>query len=69
MEKREKAKNFWDLIVWQKAHALVIKIYELTRKFPDEERFGLVPQMRRAAVSVAANIAEGFRRQGNKNKI
>jgi len=64
-----KAKNFWDLIVWQKAHALVIKVYEVTKGFPPEERFGLVPQMRRAAVSVAANIAEGFKRHGNKNKI
>jgi len=65
----EKAKNFWDLIVWQKAHAMVIKVYEVTKHFPTEERFGLVPQMRRAAVSVAANIAEGFKRQGNKNKV
>ena len=64
-----KVKDFPDLIVWQKAHALVLKIYELTRHFPDEERFGLVSQMRRAAVSIAANIAEGFKRRGSKNKL
>ena len=64
-----KAKDFPDLIVWQKAHALVLKVYALTRHFPDEERFGLVTQMRRAAVSIAANIAEGFKRRGSKNKL
>lgn len=64
----EKIREFRDLIVWQKAHALVLKIYKMTKTFPAEERYGLVSQMRRAAVSVAANIAEGFKRRGPKNK-
>ncbi len=51
--------SFKDLIVWQKSIALVSDIYKLTRKFPPEERFGLTSQLRRAAVSIAANIAEG----------
>lgn len=52
-----------DLLVWQKAHQLVLEIYKITRDFPSEERFGLVSQMRRAAVSVASNIVEGFGRK------
>lgn len=64
-----KARDFTDLIVWQKSHALVLKIYSITRTFPAEERYGLVSQMRRAGVSIAANIAEGFKRQGSKSKI
>ena len=55
-------KSFRDLKVWQKAHELVLCIYKITAKFPSEERFGLVSQARRATVSVAANIVEGFRR-------
>ena len=50
-----KAKKFEDLIVWQKAHKLVLAIYKLTRDFPREELFGLTSQIRRAAVSVPAN--------------
>jgi four helix bundle protein len=53
------ARNHKDLIVWQKSVALASKIYSATRKFPDEERFGLSSQMRRSAVSIASNIAEG----------
>lgn len=52
-------RNHKDLIVWQKSVALASKIYSVTRKFPDEERFGLCSQMRRSAVSIASNIAEG----------
>jgi four helix bundle protein len=54
---------FTDLKVWQRSHALVLQIYALTREFPAEERFGLIAQLRRAATSVATNIAEGSRRQ------
>ena len=54
--------DFRDLKVWQRAHQLVLHIYEATAMFPDTERFGLTSQIRRAAVSVPANIAEGSRR-------
>ncbi len=53
-------KGFHKLIVWQKAHQLVLLVYQLTEKFPRHEIFGLVSQMRRAAVSVPANTAEGY---------
>ena len=56
-------RTFRDLLVWQKAHRLVLDIYRLTRAFPPEERFGLIPQMRRAAVSIAANVTEGHQRK------
>lgn len=64
-----KSKSFEDLIVWQKAHAFVLKVYEYTAKFPREELYGLSSQFRRAAVSVPANIAEGFRKNGLKDKV
>jgi four helix bundle protein len=64
----EKARQFTDLKVWQKAHALVLKVYRLTAAFPDEEKFGLVAQLRRAAVSIAANLAEGFKKRTRKDK-
>lgn len=51
--------NYRNLLVWQKAIALVVRIYEVTRSFPTDERFGLISQLRRAAVSVPSNIAEG----------
>jgi four helix bundle protein len=57
------AQRFEDLIVWQKSHQLVLKVYRLTKGFPQHEIYGLVSQMRRAAVSVPANIAEGFKRR------
>jgi four helix bundle protein len=53
------AQNFKDLLVWQKGMALAKVIYQITREFPPDERFGLVVQMRRAAVSIPSNIAEG----------
>ena len=64
-----KAKTFEDLVVWQKSHKLVLKIYRLTQSFPRNELFGLVSQIRRSAVSVPANIAEGFRRKGKADKL
>ena len=54
-----KPQNYKDLVVWQKGIQLAKLVYELTRKFPSEEKFGLVSQMRRAAVSIPSNIAEG----------
>lgn len=62
------AQRFEDLIVWQKSHALTLSIYKVTRTFPKEELFGLSAQMRRAAVSVGANIAEGFSKKGKPDK-
>ena len=55
--------RFTDLKVWQRSHALVLEIYRVTASFPDDERFGLISQLRRAAVSVPCNIAEGTKRQ------
>jgi four helix bundle protein len=59
-------KNYRDLLVWQKAIDLTLKTYSLTKAFPKEEMYGLTQQMRRAAVSVPANIAEGQGRDGKK---
>jgi four helix bundle protein len=56
-------KSFRELEVWQKTHALVLDIYRVTDRFPDRERFGITSQLRRAATSVPANIAEGFARR------
>jgi len=66
---KEKIEKFENLTVWQKSHELALEVYKITKEFPSEERFGLISQMRRAAVSVAANIAEGFKRRGIKDKI
>ena len=60
-------KSFEELEVWQKSHALVLKVYRETSGFPKEERFGLVSQVRRATSSVPANIAEGFGRRSTKD--
>lgn len=62
------ARKFEDLIVWQKAHRYVISIYQATKRFPKEETYGLVSQMRRAAVSIPANIAEGFKKISKAEK-
>jgi four helix bundle protein len=62
------AKTFEDLVVWQRAHAFVLLVYRLTEDFPRHELFGLTSQLRRAAMSIAANIAEGFRRHGPADK-
>jgi four helix bundle protein len=65
---RPPAKNFQDLIVWQKAHEFVLSVYRLTRTFPREEVYALTSQFRRASVSIAANIAEGFRKRSRTDK-
>ena len=62
------ARTFQDLLVWQKAHEFVLGIYAFTTGFPKQETYGLSLQMRRAAVSIPANIAEGFRRRGQADK-
>ena len=67
--KRKKARTFQDLIVWQKAHQFVLSVYLSTRQFPKEEMFGLTAQFRRAAVSIPANIVEGFKRRGRRDKF
>jgi four helix bundle protein len=67
--KREPAKSFRDLIVWQRAHELVLMVYKVTKEFPKDEMYGLTSQFRRAAVSVAANIAEGFKKKSDADKI
>jgi four helix bundle protein len=61
-------RTFQDLVVWQKAHRFVVSVYSLTASFPKHETYGLTSQLRRAAVSVPANIAEGFRRRGRADK-
>ncbi len=63
------AKTFQDLIVWQKAHQFVILVYKMSQTFPKSETYGLSSQFRRAAVSIAANIAEGFRKRGRADKL
>ena len=65
---RTPARTFEELIVWQKAHAFVLSVYRLTCGFPREEKFGLTSQLRRAAVSVPGNIAEGFKRRCRTDK-
>ena len=57
------AKNFLDLIVWQKSHQLVLLTYEYSSAFPKNEMFGLTSHLRRAIISVPANIAEGFKKK------
>ncbi|BCL34187.1 four helix bundle protein [Nostoc sp. MS1] len=66
---RQPAKTFQDLIVWQKAHQFVLFVYQFTGQFPKSEIYGLVSQFRRAAISIAANIAEGFKKKGAADKV
>ncbi len=68
MEK-EKIKSFKDLLVWQKAKEFSVSIYKITADFPRSELYGLTSQIRRAAVSIASNIAEGFKRRSKREKV
>ncbi|MGD0310798.1 MAG: four helix bundle protein [Acidobacteriota bacterium] len=65
---RPAAKTFRDLLVWRKAHEFVLELYRFTSAFPRSETYGLALQMRRAGVSIPANIAEGFTRRGKTDK-
>lgn len=62
-------KTFRDIIAWQKAYDLTLKIYKYTNKFPKNEEFGLRSQIRRASISIISNIAEGYKRNGKKDRI
>ena len=63
------AKSFEQLIVWQKSHQFVLGVYRFTDAFPRNEIYGLASQLRRAAVSIPANIAEGFKKRGRADKV
>ena len=65
----EKSKSFRDLIVWKKAHHFTLLTYKATKKFPKEEMYGLTSQFRKASVSITANIVEGYKRKGLKDKL
>jgi len=69
MKETNKITNFTQLNAWKEGHKLVLLIYEITNKFPKEELFGLTSQIRRCAVSITSNIAEGFSRQSYKEKL
>ncbi len=63
-----KVERFDQLVAWQKAHALVLDVYRISKQFQNDEHFGLTSQLRRAAVSIPANIAEGFKRRSKPEK-
>ncbi len=65
----EKIVRFQQLKAWQEAHKLVLMVYQKTKHFPSEERYALVTQIRRAAISIPANIVEGFKRRSVQDKI
>ena len=60
-------KTFRDLKVWEKAHKLVLEIYKITKEYPQEEKFGIISQLRRSASSVPTNIVEGFKRRSERD--
>jgi four helix bundle protein len=61
--------SFQELLAWQAAHTFVLEVYKTTALFPKHERFALSPQFERAAVSIAANIAEGYRKMSKADKL
>lgn len=61
--------TFEDIIAWQRARFFIKHVYNISKKFPDDEKFGLTSQFRRAAISIAANIAEGYKRIGKDDKL
>lgn len=63
------SRSFKDLECWQKAHEFVKAVYAVTKQFPDDERYGLTSQFRRAAVSIAANICEGYKKLSRQDKL
>jgi four helix bundle protein len=65
----ETTKSFRDLVVWQKAHSFVLNVYKGTEKFPKSEMFGLTSQLRRASVSIVANIVEGYKKKSKLDKL
>jgi four helix bundle protein len=65
----EPSKTFRDLLLWQKAHKFVLGVYKQTESFPKTEMFGLTSQLRRASVSVVANIVEGYKKKGKLDKL
>ena len=62
-------RTFENILAWQKAHQFVVEIYKTTRTFPDYERYGLCSQFQRAAISIAANIAEGYKKLSKADKL
>lgn len=69
MEKNQYSKTFEDLLVWQKSHQFVLAVYKVTSSFPKEELYGLTSQFRRAAISIPANISEGYKKKGKLDKL
>jgi len=68
-ESIRKTKSFEELLVWQKAHSFVLRVYKLSSEFPKSEQFGLTSQFRRASISIPANIAEGYKKKGKLDKL
>ena len=69
MDSQPKSRTFEDVELWKKAHAWILDVYRFTETFPKHEMFGLTSQLRRAAVSVPGNFAEGFNKSGRADKV
>ncbi|MAG11767.1 MAG: hypothetical protein CMI52_03085 [Parcubacteria group bacterium] len=65
----KKIRSFTDLEAWKEGHQLVLRVYKITKDFPVDERYSLTSQLKRCSVSITSNIAEGFGRRTNKDKI